>query len=132
MVEQINKALQEAGIDLKVEDAASSGQDTSPEATARRIVDFAGGFLDRFVQNHALESGKSQIQGFMSLVRGAIVEGFQQARDFLEGITKLSETIDSNISKTFELTNQYLDDFHNTQLDLIQASGPGTTSEDAQ
>ena len=56
----------------------------------------------------------------MSLIRGAIEEGFQKAREFLEGITKLSETIDQNISRTFELTNQYLDEFHRTQVDLIQ------------
>ena len=120
VVEQINKALQEAGIDLKVEDVGDLNIDTSPEATARRIVDFSAGFLEAHQQNHADEADAVRVEGFMSLVRGAIKDGFQKARDFLEGITKLSEAVDQNIDRTFELTNQYLDDFHREQLDLIQ------------
>ena len=120
VVEQINKALQEAGIDLKVEDVGDLNIDTSPEATARRIVDFSAGFLEAHRQNHADEADAVRVEGFMSLVRGAITDGFQKARDFLEGITKLSETVDRNIDRTFELTNQYLNDFHREQLDLIQ------------
>lgn len=116
VVEQINKALREAGIDLKVEDGQTGKIDTSPEGTARRITDFATGFLDAFRQNHASEGNAVQVQGFMSLTRNAIQEGFQSARDFLEGITKLSDTVEQNIDETFELTNQYLDEFEQTQL----------------
>lgn len=114
VTEQINKALQEAGIDLKVEE--SGGQDFSPESTARRVVDFATGFLDQFQKNHAGEEFGTQVRGLMSLTRTAIEEGFQSARSFLAGITKLSETVEQNIDRTFELTNQYLDDFAQDQL----------------
>jgi len=132
VVEQINKALQEAGIDLKVEDGQSGKIDTSPEGTARRIVDFATSFLDAFRQNHATEDSGTQLRGFMSLTRNAIEEGFQNARDFLNGITKLSETIEKNIDQTFELTNQYLDEFQQTQLDASNTgddSAPENTVE---
>lgn len=123
VVEQINRAIQEAGIDLSVEEARASGLDTTPKGTARRIADFATGFFEAFRQNHADETDRGQVAGFMSLIRGAIEEGFQQARDFLEGITSLSETIDENINRTFELANRYLDDFHQAQLDLLQEDG---------
>ncbi|MDP6039862.1 MAG: DUF5610 domain-containing protein [Candidatus Latescibacteria bacterium] len=114
VTEQINKALQEAGIDLKVEE--SGGQNFSPEGTARRIVGFATGFLDDFRQNHAGGDLSTQVRGFMSLTRAAIKEGFQNARSFLDDITKLSETIEQSIDRTFELTDQYLDDFAQEQV----------------
>ena len=123
VVEQINKAIQEAGIDLKVEEAEASGTDTSPEATARRIADYSVGFMDRFTAGHQGMSAKATVQGFMSLIRDAIEVGFKQAREVLAGVTKLSDTIDQNISRTFELTRQYLDEFHQTQIEQIQSVG---------
>ncbi len=123
VVEQINRAIQEAGIDLTVGGGTPpSGQDASPEAAAGRIVAFAGGFLPAYESSHAPESARARIQGFMTLIRGSIQDGFQQARDFLEGVTKLSDTIDENISRTFELTSQYLEAFHQNQIDLIDAA----------
>jgi RecB family exonuclease len=131
VVEQINKALQEAGIDLKVEDGQSGKVDTSPEGTARRIVDFATGFLDKYRQNHLGEDHGVQIQGFMSLTRNAIEEGFLQARDFLKGITKLSDAIEKDIDQTFELTNKYLDEFQNLQLSTPNNDTPPATTVEA-
>lgn len=130
VVEQINKALQEGGIDLKVEEDHKI--DTSPEGTARRIVDFATGFLDTYRQNHTDQSNDVQIQGFMSLTRNAIEKGFQQATDFLKGITKLSETMEKNMDKTFELTHQYLDAFQQAQQTVSESgivTPPETTVE---
>lgn len=129
VVEQINKALQEAGIDLKVEDGQSGKVDTSPEGTARRIVDFATGFLDKYRQNHLSDDPNTQVQGFMSLTRNAIEEGFLQARDFLKGITKLSDAIEKDIDQTFERTNQYLDAFQNVQLSAPETDTPPETVE---
>ena len=123
LVEQINKAIQEAGIDLTVEEAKTSGMDLSPESTARRIVEFAAGFLEGYESGRDHNPARVRISGFMSLIREAIQEGFHQARDFLEGITKLSETIDQNINRTFELANQYMDEFHQTQIARIDAAG---------
>ena len=106
VVEQINKAIQEAGIDLTVEDAHRNEVDVSPEATAQEIVNYAAGFLEGFRQNYLGESGESQIRGFMTLIRGAISDGLQQARHFLDGITTLDESIQENIDRTYELTHR--------------------------
>jgi len=129
VVEQINQALQDAGIDLKTEETGEAGIDVSPRATARRIVGHAVSFLDAYQQNHAARPAASRIEGFMSLIRGAIEDGFQHARQFLEGIIKLSETIDANINRTFELANQYLDDFHQAQRNLIQSAETEPSAE---
>ena len=115
VVEQINKVIQEAGIDLKMEEA--SGVDMSSEATAKRIVHFATGFLDAYRKNHAGETDVVQVKGFMSLTKMAIEEGFQSARNVLEGITRLSETIDGNIKKTFSLTQQFIKAFQQAELE---------------
>lgn len=131
VVEEINKAFQEAGIDLTVEDIRSEGS-VSPEATANRIVGFATGFLDAYNENHAADAPRARIQGFMSVIRQAITNGFQQARDFLSGIEKLSETVDENISKTFEITNALLDRFHETQLAGLETDDQAEAVEAAE
>ena len=123
VVEHINKAIQEAGIDLKVEEAEASGIDTSPEVTARRIADYSAGFLDRFAAGRGGMASEATIEGFMSLIRDAIEVGFKQAREVLAGVTKVSGTIDQNISRTLELTHQYLNEFHQTQVEQIQSAG---------
>ncbi len=132
VIEQINKAIQEAGIDLRIEEELESDQ--SPEATAQRIVEFAAGFLDGFEAQHAGDTALARISGFMTLIRDAIREGFTDARDFLESITKLSDTINENIDLTFELTSSFLDEFHQAQLEALNAepdesggSGEGET-----
>ena len=115
VVEQINKVIQEAGIDLKMEEA--SGVDMSSEATAKRIVHFATGFLDAYRKNHAGETDVVQVKGFMSLTRMAIEEGFQNARNILEDIAELSKTIDENVNQTFALTQQFLQAFQQAELE---------------
>ena len=120
IAEQLTLAFKEAGIDVRVDGAESLGVDTSPEAAARRIAAFATGFLGVF-GNQTDGLGEEQIGGFLSVVRAAIEAGFQKARDFLEGITELNETIDENIKRTFARVNQLLDNFHQTQLDMIRA-----------
>ena len=42
---RLGEAIERAGLDIPVEEILFSSQDTSPEATARRIVDFSTGFL---------------------------------------------------------------------------------------
>ena len=127
VVEHINKAIQEAGIDQKVEETEASDVDTSPEATARRIADYSAGFLDRFAAGHGGMASEATIEGFMSLIRDAIEVGFRQARGVLAGVTKVSDTIDQNISRTLELTHQYLDEFHQTQVEQVQSAGEEDT-----
>jgi len=134
IVEQINKAIQEAGIDLTVAEAYRKGVDVSPEAIAKEIVGFSTGFLDRYKQNHITESDGSKVRGFITLIRGAIRDGFQQARDFLEGITTLDESIEANIDRTFELTQEYLEGFEEEQVAALEdeADIPETKAETAR
>ena len=74
VVEQINKAIKEAGIDLRIETDGSF--EVSSEGTARRIADFATGYLNAYSGSRASQPVEMRIDGFMSLIRGAIEEGF--------------------------------------------------------
>lgn len=113
VVEQINRAIQEAGIDLRIE--ADGSIDVSPEGTARRIADFATGYQDAYNQTRAADPAPIRLSGFMSLIRGAIEEGFAEAKSFLSGIQKMSDTMRDTIDRTFELTQGYLSAFQTAQ-----------------
>lgn len=60
----------------------------------------------------------------MSLIRGAIEEGFSHARNALSGFANLSESVGAAIDRTYELTQTYLSEFRSTQLAASQPEGP--------
>ena len=58
-------ALRKAGIEGQaLEDVLSGALDLSPEATAKRIVEFATSFFGAFQTNNADQEGDAQIDGF--------------------------------------------------------------------
>ncbi|MSS70298.1 MAG: hypothetical protein EXS64_02290 [Candidatus Latescibacteria bacterium] len=119
LAEKINEAFKQAGVDIDIQEVEKQNLDTSPEATARRIVDFATGFLGVYAKNHANQDDKGQLEGFMALIGEAIDKGFRDARDILQGIADISGPISDNIDKTYALTQKGLDDFRQKQMDLI-------------
>ena len=95
IAEKLNAAFEEAGVDLDIREIQNQNLDTSPEATAKRIVSFATGFFGAFVQNQGEVQGEDQaetarLEDFMSLIGGAIDEGFAEALDILKGIADIS------------------------------------------
>ena len=127
VVEQINRAIQEAGIDQRVETAGSI--DLLPEGTARRISDIATRYFDSYLESRVSQPVEPRIDGFMSLIRGAIEEGFFEARDFLAGITKLSETMRQTIDRTFKLTQGYPSEFRSAQLATTEQPAEGQSTD---
>lgn len=123
LADRINSAFREAGVEINIREVEKQNQDTSPEATARRIVDFATGFLGVYAENHAKDGQTEQLDGFMSLIRDAIDKGFADARDILNGIADISGPVSDNIDKTYDLTQKGLDDFYKKRTDLIAKRG---------
>lgn len=119
LADQINEAFERAGVEIDIREVERQNLDTSPEATAKRIVDFATGFLGVYAENHADQDEEGRLEGFMSLIRDAIDQGFADARDILKGIADISGPVSDAIDKTYELTQKGLDDFRQRQLDLI-------------
>lgn len=125
LAEKINDAFKKAGVNVDIREVQKQNLDTSPEATAKRIVDFATSFIGAYAKNHANQDEKGQLEGFMSLIGGAIDKGFSDARDILKGIADISGPISDNIDKTYTLTQKGLGDFHKKQLDLISKKQGG-------
>jgi len=109
--EELNSMFQQAGMDTSVSSLLEGGMDFSPTATAQRIVEFATGFFGQFQNNNADQGGAEQLDGFASLIKGAIEEGFASAQDILEGLGEIASGIQSDIDETFQLTMKGIDDF---------------------
>lgn len=85
--------------------------DTSPEATANRIADFALGFFDRFAKNNKLADDEAGRKQFADFIGRAITKGIDEARGILSALNALNGEIAGNVDKTASLVQRRLDDF---------------------
>ncbi len=85
--------------------------DTSNEATATRIADFALGAFSSWQKNNAgLEEGEARKQ-FAKFIGDAISTGIGEAKGILGALQALTPDVENNISSIEELINQRLNDF---------------------
>lgn len=139
LVDRLDAAIQEAGLDLNAEDLLTSGLDMSPEATAKRIVDFSTSFYSAFKDNHKLAGGldakeaqtqaKSRLDSFMSLITGAVKEGFAGAQSILSRIGPMSQEVQGGIDKTFELAMKGLDEFASRERKALSQAADKPAAE---
>lgn len=85
--------------------------DTSPEATASRIADFALGMFDKWRGQHTGLSDDDARQQFADYIGNAIQDGIEEARGILTSLNALNGEVDTNINKTWENVQQRLKDF---------------------
>jgi len=85
--------------------------DTSPDATAGRITDFALGFFDNYAKKHGLQNDEAGRKAFADFIGGAINKGIDEARGILSSLSALDGNTSSNIDKTSDIIKQKLDDF---------------------
>ncbi|MDD2914984.1 MAG: DUF5610 domain-containing protein [Gallionella sp.] len=102
-IEHINQALAPELGDNAIQNAASSGMDFSPQATADRIVSASTAFFGQYVQNHPEKDQQTALNDFIKLIGGGVDKGFADARQVLDGLKVLQGDIASNIDKTYEL-----------------------------
>ena len=116
--ERLEAAFEAAGLDAaSVKGLKASGLDTSSEATAGRLVDFATSFYEQYETDNQGE--QARLEGFVALIRGAIEEGFGEARTILSGIGEIAAQVQAGIDETFEQTMKGVDDFAGEQLELL-------------
>lgn len=104
-------------VQMKVEQAqqiaaahAGAAYDTSPEATAGRIADFAMGFFPAFAAQHGDMSYDEQVDAYQKMVEGAIDQGFREAMRILgnlpgevqQGIDQTRSLVDAKLSSIFD------------------------------
>jgi len=85
--------------------------DTSPEATANRIADFALGVFGVWRKNHDELAEEDARKQFASFIGGAIQQGIQEARGILTALNALNGEVDTNINTTWDIIQQRLSDF---------------------
>ena len=91
---------------------------SSEQATATRIVDFATSFYSAYQMNHEGDEGGAKLEGFVTLIKGAVEEGFAGAQEVLGGFSEMSSKVQDDIDETFELTMKGIDAFADEQRQL--------------
>jgi len=85
--------------------------DTSPEATANRIADFALGAFDNWLKNHAGLADEDARKQFAGFIGGAIQQGISEARGILGALNALNPDVNTNIDWTWDVIQTRLNDF---------------------
>lgn len=85
--------------------------DTSPEATANRIVEFALGFFDNYAKRHNLNDDEEGRAAYVEFISKAVYKGVDEARGILNALNALNPNVSGNIDKTVDLINQGFDRF---------------------
>lgn len=88
-----------------------SNEDTSPQATADRIVSFATNFYQAFREQNPELNDADGLEQFMQEIGKGIDQGFADARDILTGLKKLEGKVADDIDETYNLIQQGLQDF---------------------
>lgn len=85
--------------------------DTSPEATANRIADFALGFFGKYAENNGLANDEEGRRQFVDFIGKAVTQGIDEARGILGALNALDPDISSSIDKTASIIQQRFDAF---------------------
>ncbi|KKO45342.1 hypothetical protein WG68_11525 [Arsukibacterium ikkense] len=97
-----------------------SGIDTSPEATAERIVAFATGFYSRYKEQNPGRSEEEQLDNFLKVIGGGIEKGFADAKSILKGLKVYEGEVEAGVDQTYAKVMAGLDSFRQKMLELAE------------
>lgn len=117
-LEGINAELEPVMGENAAQKIYDSGIDTSPEATAERIVAFATGFYSRYKELNPGKSEEETLDSFLKVIGGGIEKGFTDAKDILKGLKVYEGEVESGVNKTYDLVMQGLSSFREKMLEL--------------
>ena len=106
-------------------------EDTSPKATAERIVAFATRFYEAYQKNHPELQGEDALNGFLDLMKGAIDKGFGDARKMLDGMQQLQGKVATDIDDTYGLVQSGLEDFRKRQLEAMKTAAKAAANNNS-
>lgn len=121
-IERINESLAPELGENAIQKAADSGLDISPEATAERIVSLSTAFYSAFKEQNAASSETESLENFISTIGSGIDKGFEEARDILDGLKALEETVATNIDETYNLVQEKLNAFQTMITETLSSS----------
>ncbi|WNO60217.1 DUF5610 domain-containing protein [Rheinheimera sp. MMS21-TC3] len=100
-----------------------SGIDTSPEATAERIVSFATAFYGKYKEQNPGKSEEENLESFLKVIGGGIEKGFADAKNILKGLQVYEGEVESGVDKTYGLVMDGLASFREKMLEQAAKSG---------
>lgn len=123
-LEGINSELEAEFGPNAAEKIKNSGVDTSPQATADRIVGFATAFYQKYSEQYPDMPEEERLDKFLALVGGGVDKGFEDARGVLDGLGVLNGKIAEDIDSTYSLIQDGFAKFREMILN------PDKTTED--
>ncbi|MFW1678647.1 DUF5610 domain-containing protein [Pontibacter sp. JAM-7] len=130
-IEQINEVLAEDVGPRAIETSVESGADFTPEATAERIVSLSTALLERYAQANPDLEGTELVDQFVSVISGGIEQGFTEARDILTGLGVLEGDVATNVDRTYDLVQDGLRAFLETNGGTVVEESDGTEAPSA-
>lgn len=123
-IEGINAALGPVlGADA-IQATRDSGIDTSPEATAERIVSLSTSFLGAFQEANPDLDFETSLTQFTELISSGIDQGFTEARSILDSLQVLEGDVATDIDTTYQLVQEKLNAFVETATVNNQSAPP--------
>ncbi|MGL4938756.1 DUF5610 domain-containing protein [Shewanella sp.] len=110
-MDSINHALAPGVGNNAAQSIYNQGLDTSPTATADRIVGFATQYFNLHQKQNPAMNFDEQLDSFMTIIGDAIDTGFKDASGILSGLKVLQGDIANNIDKTYSLVQEGLQAF---------------------
>jgi hypothetical protein len=110
-IDRINEVLLPELGPNAIQNAVSSGIDTSPEATANRILEGSTKFFESYAAQHPGKDRDQLAADFVALIRGGFEKGFNEAKNILNGLGVLKGDIAEGIQRTYDLVQKGYDDF---------------------
>lgn len=78
------------------------GLDSSPEATADRIVSMSMAFFPQYQKQNTGMTDEDAAESFIEIIQGGIKQGFSEAKELLDGLSALEGDVASNIDETYK------------------------------
>ncbi|SNY45102.1 hypothetical protein SAMN06297280_0835 [Arsukibacterium tuosuense] len=119
-LEGINAELEPVFGENAAQKIYDSGIDTSPEATAERIVAFATSFYSRYKELNPDRSEQEQLDSFLEVIGGGIEKGFADAKDILKGLKVYEGEVAEGVDQTYAKVMAGLDNFRQKMLELAE------------
>lgn len=107
----INEKLAPSLGENAAQKAFENNLDTSPQATADRIVKGATDLFTTFKSDRPELTDDEAIDNFLNIISEGIETGFNEAKDILDGLSVLNGEIEENIASTFALVQTGLEAF---------------------
>jgi hypothetical protein len=137
-LEGINSELEAEFGPNAAEKIKQSGVDTSPQATADRIVGFATAFYQKYSEQNPDMPEEERLDKFLALVGGGVDKGFEDAKSVLDGLGVLNGKVAEDIDSTYSLIQEGFAKFRDMilnpdkaaqQQDITEQVAENTSSE---